>query len=235
MTKGVRVAMTKNKITIPPRPRAVLRLSPYAWAKLLYLRDAGETEIGGFGVAPHDDLLFVEDVRLVKQCCTWVSAEFDDQSVADFFEDQVDEGRKPAEFFRLFMHTHPGESAQPSATDEDTFARVFGRTDWAVMFILARRGQCYARLRYNVGPGLEVELPVDVDYGQPFEGSDWELWQGEYLANVTVPPPHPPKEAKVKESSASDEQFIDDWWRDAWGEYADFDYYEREAQFGYYR
>ena len=38
-------------------------------------------------------------------------------------------------------------------TDEETFARVFGRTDWAVMFILARQGQSYARLRFHVGPG----------------------------------------------------------------------------------
>src|SRR5687768_12031114 len=93
MMKGVQVAMKKNKTILPSRPRAVLRFSPYAWAKLLHLRDAGETEIAGFGIAPHGDLLFVEDVRLVKQCCTWASADLDDQSVADFFEDQVEAGR----------------------------------------------------------------------------------------------------------------------------------------------
>jgi hypothetical protein len=240
-TKGVPIAMKKTDTTkknLPARRPTVLRFSPTAWAKLLFLRDAGETEIGGFGVAPHDDLLFVEDVLLVQQTCTWISADFDDQSVADFFDDQVDEGRKPEEFFRLFMHTHPGDSPQPSLTDEATFARVFGRTDWAVMFILARRGQCYARLRYNVGPGLDVELPVEVDYSRPFDGSDWDLWHDEYLANVRVPPPEPPKESKTRdrsELSANDDPFIDDGWRDAWGEYADFDRYEQEAQFGYYR
>lgn len=211
----------------------MLRFSPYAWAKLLFLRDAGETEIGGFGIAPHDDLLFVEDVQLVQQSCTWASAEFDDQSVADFFDDQVDEGRKPEEFFRLFIHTHPGESPQPSKTDEETFGRVFGRTDWAVMFILARRGQCYARLRYNVGPSADIELPVEVDYGRPFDASDWDLWEEEYRANVTVPPPEPPKESAAKERSASDDRYVDDWWRDSWGEYADFERYDWENQYGY--
>jgi hypothetical protein len=58
-----------------------------------FLRDAGDTEIGGFGLAPSGELLFVEDVQLVKQTCTAISAEFDDQSVADFFDAQVDEGR----------------------------------------------------------------------------------------------------------------------------------------------
>jgi proteasome lid subunit RPN8/RPN11 len=201
----------------------------------LFLRDAGETEIGGFGVATHDDLLFVEDVQLVKQTCTWATAEFDDESIADFFDAQVDEGRTPEEFARLFLHTHPGDSPRPSATDEATFARVFGRTDWALMFILARGGACYARLRYNVGPGADLELPVDVDYSRPFDGSDFELWHDEYLANVQVPPPEPPKPAASKEQSVLPvhDQFSDDWWRDAWADYVDFDCYPQEAEYGY--
>ena len=43
-----------------------LRFSPYAWAKLLYLRDRGDTEVGGFGISCPEDLLLVEDVRLVR-------------------------------------------------------------------------------------------------------------------------------------------------------------------------
>lgn len=211
----------------------MLRFSPTAWAKLLFLRDAGDTEIGGFGIAPADDLLFVEDIRLVKQTCTWITASFDDQSIAEFFDNQVDQGRKPQEFFRLFLHTHPGNSPEPSVTDEETFARVFGRTDWAVMFILARGGKSYARLRYNVGPGLEVQLPVDVDYSRPFEASDWELWQEEYLTNVRVPPPEPKSECKVGSTNPVKpaDDFIDGWWRDAWGEYADFDFYREETRY----
>jgi proteasome lid subunit RPN8/RPN11 len=223
----------------------VLRFSPTAWAKLLFLRDAGESEIGGFGIAAASDLLFVEDVQLVRQTSTWITAEFDDESVADFFDAQVDEGRQPEEFFRLFMHTHPGNSAQPSLTDEETFARVFGRTDWAVMFILARGGQCYARLRYNVGPGADVELPVEVDYGREFDGSDFMLWHEEYLVNVCVPPPEPAKITTKDEHSklplkalapvSQDDQFIDDWWRDAWTDYSDFDRYPEEVPYGYIR
>jgi hypothetical protein len=32
----------------------------------------------------------------------------------------------------------------------------------------------------------------------------------------------------------NDDRYLDDGWRDAWGEYADFDHYEQEAQFGYH-
>ena len=34
-----------------------LRFTPTAWAKLLFLRDYGETEVGAFGIAAIDDLL----------------------------------------------------------------------------------------------------------------------------------------------------------------------------------
>jgi len=35
----------------PARPKVpTLRFSPYAWAKLLYLRDRGDSEVGGFGI-----------------------------------------------------------------------------------------------------------------------------------------------------------------------------------------
>jgi hypothetical protein len=172
-----------------PYDTPVLRFSPTAWAKLLYLRDLGDTEVGGFGISAADDLLFVEDVQLVKQVCTGASVTFDDQAVADFFDRQVDLGRVPCQFGRLWVHTHPGNFAEPSMTDCETFARVFGRTDWAAMFILARGGQCDARLRFHVGPGGDVDLSVEVDYRRPFPASDHIAWQDEYVACVQVAEP----------------------------------------------
>src|SRR5256885_7445061 len=112
-TKGVPTAMKKNAKT-QNRRSPVLRFSPTAWAKLLFLRDAGDSEIGGFGISAPDDLLFVEDVQLVSQTCTCVHVEFADASVANFFDDQVDAGRRPESFARLWLHTHPCNSPEPS-------------------------------------------------------------------------------------------------------------------------
>src|SRR5690242_1558062 len=107
--KGVPSAMKKNLKAKPAsRQPPVLRFSPTAWAKLLVLRDAGETEIGAFGISAPDDLLFVDDVRLVAQKCTCITVEFDDTAVAAFFDEQVDAGRRPESFARLWLHTHPG-------------------------------------------------------------------------------------------------------------------------------
>ena len=166
----------------------VLRFTPTAWAKLLFFCHYGDTEIGGFGISDPDDLLLIRDFQTVHQTVSSVTVAFDDVAVADFYEEQVDLGRKPQEFSRLWLHTHPGQSPLPSQTDEETFGRAFGACDWAVMAILARGGKTYARLRFNTGPGASLIIPVQVDYTREFDGSDWEGWQQEYSLHVHAEP-----------------------------------------------
>jgi len=253
--KGVVLVMNQQKQLKLTRPQQLptLRLTPTAWAKLLYLRDAGNTEIGGFGIAAADDLLLIEDVSLVDQSCTAVAVEFDDTAVANFFDEQVDCGRRPEEFGRVWIHTHPGSSAQPSGTDEETFARVFGGTDWAVMFILARGGQTYGRLRYHLGPGVDVQLPVEIDYSRPFEGSDHAGWQAEYdrcvqevIPVVSRRKPSPLELAAgvgtadewPDEQWSAGDGFVENWsaedwpaddWYNAWRDYVDPSDFPKEA------
>jgi proteasome lid subunit RPN8/RPN11 len=164
------------------RPR--LRFSPTAWAKLLFLRDRGATEVGGFGITPPDDLLYVEDVQLVRQCCTVVSVSFDDTAVAEFFDEQVDAGRKPEQFGRIWIHTHPGNSARPSQVDEETFESVFGGCDWAVMFILACGGQQYGRLQLRLPSGGAFEIPTGVEFGRNFPKAEFAAWNREFATCV---------------------------------------------------
>jgi proteasome lid subunit RPN8/RPN11 len=205
----------------------LLTFTPTAWAKLVYVRDLGDSEVGGFGISADDDPLLIEDVQLVEQSCTPASVIFDDTSVADFFDRQVDSGRKPQQFARIWVHTHPGSSARPSMTDEETFERVFGSTDWAVMFILAQEGQTYARLRFNVGPGAAIEIPVDIDYGRPFAGTDHAAWSDDYEANVHVAPSTLlaergwwPELQSHEQALIAPEEVPQDW-LDDWGEYAE--------------
>ena len=183
-------ANEKSRLTQSPfdqRP-PVLRFSPTAWAKLLFFRDRGDTEIGGFGVTSSDDLLYVEQFVTVPQTTTFVHVAFDDEAVADFFDQQVDEGRRPQQFARIWLHSHPGDCPLPSAVDEETLQRCFGQCDWSVMFIIARDGSTYCRLRFNAGPGGEVEIPVRVDYSKPFPASDPVAWEQEYQQHVRPEP-----------------------------------------------
>ena len=162
----------------------VLSFTPAAWIKLNWLAHAGETEIGGFGLIPDPKELLVSEFQLIDQRCTAVSVAFEDGSVADYFEQRVDEGYQPGQFARCWLHTHPGDSPHPSGTDERTFRRVFGGCDWAVMFILARGGQTYARLRFAAGPGGQLVLPVAVRWDLPIEALDDEAWADEYAAHI---------------------------------------------------
>ena len=142
------------------RENPVLRFSPYAWAKLLFFRDRGHTEIGGFGITPADDLLYIEDFITVQQSATVAGVTFEDRAVGQFLDDQVDAGRQPAQVLRIWCHTHPGRSPEPSCVDEETFSRVIGSCDHAVMFVLAKDGKSYARLRFNVGPAGPTAKPA---------------------------------------------------------------------------
>jgi hypothetical protein len=186
MKKKLKQLNQESKTQTPMKkdPRWALRFSPTAWAKLLYFRDKSENEVGGFGITAQDDLLFIQDLVTVKQKVTFASVQFEDEAVANFFEDQVDYGRQPQQFARIWVHCHPGDCPKPSMTDEETFQRVFGGCDFAIMCIVAQGNQSYARISFNVGPGGQVLIPVEVDYSEPFEGSNRKRWDQEFKENV---------------------------------------------------
>ena len=155
-----------------PQPRrrkepAAVVFSPLAWLKLLMFLHAGDTEVGGFGISSEKRPLYIEDFMTVKQTVTAATVAFDDTAVADYFDDCIDRGLTPARFARIWVHTHPGESPEPSSVDEETFHRVFGKCDWAVMLIVGRTHKTYARVSFGAGPGGAVMVPVNVD---------WEAW-----------------------------------------------------------
>jgi proteasome lid subunit RPN8/RPN11 len=184
-----------------PDPRRLI-LSAAAWLKWQYLCHAGPTEAAAFGLSAEGDPLSLDDLLVVRQRTTVATTSFDDAAVADLFDELVDAGYPPAQFARVWLHTHPGSSPEPSRTDEATFARAFGRCDWAVMAILGRTGRTYARLHFAAGPGGSVELPVAVDWSTwPDVATDpkWPLaervadWRREYetlvvpLGDLTLP------------------------------------------------
>ena len=185
----------------------------------MFLRDLGSTEVGGFGISAPDDLLLVQDITLVRQRCSSVTVKFDDQAVADHFDDHVDLGYEVERFARIWVHTHPGDSASPSGTDEETFARCFGNSDWAIMFILAQGGETYARLALNTGPGGDLLLPVEIDFSRPMAASEEQDWEQEYLTSVSEECPFQPRQeeqlhAAARSPTSLDEQLDDNWMDD---------------------
>ncbi|RLC82065.1 MAG: hypothetical protein DRJ03_19500 [Chloroflexi bacterium] len=176
---------TKQEISRPAATYAtVLRFVPSAWAKILYFQQCGDTEIAGYCVTGTADPLLVTDFRLVKQECTGASFDLDPEDGAEFLEQMTDEGFMPWQCQRILAHTHPGNSPNPSATDEKNFKRVFTSPDWAIMLIVADNGAIYCRLKFNVGPGGTQMLKVEVDFSQEFPAANHEAWKEEYKAKV---------------------------------------------------
>ena len=195
--------------------------SPMAWLKLQYFCHRGDTEVGGFGISAQDNSLYIEDFVTVRQDTSPVTVSLRDDAVADHFDRCVDLKLTPERFARIWLHTHPGASVQPSRTDEETFTRVFGGCDWAVMFILGRTGKTFARLSLSGPVKIELELTTTVDWAQwpahAFEGPSLEYlleqWADEYGSNINSAPRF--DELMRDELRANGFDWIEDWdWLD---------------------
>jgi len=187
----------RKEVATRPNVPGALRLGPRAYAKLQWFRDRGSTEISGFGLSYRSELLYVADFLTIKQKASAASVEFDDDALNKYLDDMVKVGWHPSEVLRIWLHTHPGNSASPSSTDVATFRDVFGGSDWSIMAILAKGGEFKAKFRYNIqeqgivgevfGGGREADLKVQLDINPPFLGvtqEDYEAWEEEYQANI---------------------------------------------------
>tara|TARA_X000001388_G_scaffold77419_1_gene78146 strand:- start:211 stop:825 length:615 start_codon:yes stop_codon:yes gene_type:complete len=146
-----------------------LSFTAETWQQLNYMCKRAPTEIGCFAITHPEDRLFVTDLWFPKQTCTAATVEFDDEDIAAQIDELADT-HPMDECFRIWIHTHPGNSANPSGTDESTFSKVLGHFDWAVMAILAKGGETYARIKHNAPAGItdgkiEYKIPMGMYSG----------------------------------------------------------------------
>lgn len=132
-----------------------------AYLKLQYLCHKAQVEVGGYGVAyDKDDLLYVSDFEIVRQKSSTAYMEFDDVGLSEYYEAMADAKVPMKQCARLWFHTHPEMSANPSHTDEATFANKFSDSEWSVMAILSKTNDTSARLKANIS-GYEVVEELD--------------------------------------------------------------------------
>jgi len=155
----------------------VLLFSSNAWEKLLFFRDAVSTEIGCWGITAEDDDFYIEDVVMTPQHVTAVTVEFTDDGLAKFQSDMIAKNIPPYRCQKIWLHTHPGTSASPSSTDEDTIKSMIERIsddDHVVMFIIAKGGQTYCRLCTKTKKYGIMSSNLKVMYELKPERSDWK-------------------------------------------------------------
>ena len=83
--------------------KPTLRLAPNVWAKLLYFKSLASSEYSGFGISHPKDPLYLIDFLTVKQECSSVTTEMDDNAIADFADAQLAAGRKFEDFMNIYM------------------------------------------------------------------------------------------------------------------------------------
>lgn len=203
------------------------RFTPVAFQKLKFFMDFGKTEVSGFGITDPDDPLLIIDFHLVKQTCTSVTTEMEE--LDQYLIDRINEGHTPKDCFRVWIHTHPGSSPNPSGTDIATLEELLGRHQWFVMLILAQEGlNWHGEIGYSVGPEMEryiVDIGLDWDYPID-EIVDFEELEAEYNAKVKTKKSQPVKVSadnaagyfsSKKKFDANYEQIA--WDENLWGRY----------------
>lgn len=168
--------------------RQSLRFTQYAWRKLIWMRDRQKKEVAGWAVTDPDDNLLVRDIAILPQIVTYATFDFDKQGMSDYTVRRVREGMQPNQFLRVWIHTHPGESAEPSTKDLETFRRDLAEYEWQVMFIIGETGKytCTMRLRLENGLVAETALPVEM-HMDPAHVEEWEKEFKENVKNYVAP------------------------------------------------
>src|SRR5690606_21586392 len=150
----------------------------YAWNKLLYLRDKGSTEIGGWGLCkdPNDPLL-IHDIIVPKQTCSYAAVEFDDVDLDEVWLDlAIEQEMHSYQYSAIWIHTHPGISAHPSQTDEKTFSDIKHCDLFFAMLIVAKDSTYTCRIKMGTTSTLFDTTVVLVNE----DAEDYSIYHDEW-------------------------------------------------------
>lgn len=140
-----------------------LKFLPEVFRTLKTLCAHYDHEIGCFGITSPDDPLLVIDLAFPKQKVSATEVDFDEDDVSRIVTEYAMKGHPADQITNIWIHTHPGSSAKPSGTDEKTFANSYSSQPLAVMFILAKGGETFTRIRTTIkGVGMFME-PKDIE------------------------------------------------------------------------
>jgi len=170
-----------------------LKFTPYARAKLQFICDHYNHEVGAMGLAETADPFLVTDLYIPKQKCSTVFVDMDAADIADnmfmkYCDPEGPHKLKPHQVGRIYIHTHPSGCLNPSQHDENIFAESFGSMPWAMMVILPKGGPLYARIRVSLGNdvNLQMMLKEELTLTTDFKGANHAEWKAEITPKITV-------------------------------------------------
>lgn len=166
-----------------------IQFTPYAYSKMMYYLHKNNNEVSMFGISKKENPSLVIDVSLIKQEVGEVTTDMDDEALADYVEDMVCKGYEPCEVLRIWIHSHPNFSTQPSNTDKETFSRAFKNASWKVMIIISKKYETYCLLRQSgTVCQTDVECEVTVNWNEGYGKDHNKVWDKEWNECVHVKP-----------------------------------------------
>ena len=161
----------------------MLTLTAQVWYKLVYLAKQYKHEVSGFGISTAKDPFYITDFKMVEQYNDAGSTEMTEEGLAAYMDHMLAEGKAPAEFMRIWCHTHPTGVNGPSTTDNATMEEVFGECDWAVMLIVTKEPKIFAEIHTKaLDEVIKTKAPVTIDWLS--EGTtDTQEWEEEHDLN----------------------------------------------------
>lgn len=138
-------------MTAPQQPPSLgnsLIFHPIAWLELKWFLLHKPVEVSCMGIAEiPDHPLYITRLAWLPQNNSAGFVEFHEGAFSTHLNDSLDAGLQPYQATRIWIHTHPGGSPNPSGQDEDQLTQFMALNDWTVMFIMARTGATFCRLR----------------------------------------------------------------------------------------
>lgn len=199
------------------------KFTPYAWAKICYMRDVDRVEVAGYGESAEDDLATIIDFHMVEQDNAPATVSLRGDGIAGHLEGMFERGVPPERCGRIWIHTHPSNGVTPSSTDEKTFEELYDAAPWSVMLIVGTEGATSCRLKVMKPFPYIVECQTGLTWDYDFAGSDREDWAeeyercvnkqkttvytGKYTSAPRYLPPYPGKEESQRQYSHRDDYF----------------------------
>lgn len=154
--------------------------------KLMAWRDIGDTEVTGFFITKKGDMSKVIDAMIIKAECSGATVDISSEAIEAFYLEMAEKEIYPDQL-QIWWHTHPGNSASPSGTDESTFKELGQDRTLNMMYILAKGGEEFAQISVtDLASGIMLKSAIAVKH--PFTKwsrfPSYETLQKEYDDNV---------------------------------------------------
>jgi len=168
----------------------ILNIPPHVMTKLHTWRGWGPSEVTGFFVSSKENVLDIIDAELVRAACSSVSVDITSEELLEFYQRMAEKGIYPSQL-RVWWHTHPKMTADPSHIDFDTFDELNQDRALGVMYILGEDHEtCHLSIR-DKETGLESIEEIKISH-QSVNSSwqlDYESLKKDYEEYVTMVKP----------------------------------------------